>query len=367
VRNPGIGDTRRLLWIVNHQTLLRSEVPLLRELGFGVFVPKRLPAVSDYRSGAVDFSYDASLQLPAYALKVLNTHEFYEDPWGATLETILNRYFDGLITTLTAFTTPLFEAIRKFDGLIVARVFGREVPQSYSAFFASKEGTEVLDRIEAMGQRFVFGQGYNVLAEVEDRRLARRAYTIPVPAAGLVWARVREWRGGRPVVLLLCPDIRNGGYYEALYGWLKVVFGNLPHLIFGRQTVPVEDPAVLPWLTDGELLELYSQAAVFAYPSREPRHVHYSPVEAMIIGCPVLYMKGALLDRLAGIPLPGCCNSDDEIVLKSRQLLSGDSNLAKEIQDSQRRVADLFHPDSAYREWSVVLAGIAPRERGKTA
>ena len=159
MRNPGIGDTRRLLWIVNHQTLLRSEVPLLRELGFGVLSPSASPPFRTIAAALLTFRPDASLQLPAYALKVLNTHEFYEDPWGATLETILNRYFDGLITTLTAFTTPLFEAIRKFDGLIVERVFGREVPQSYSAFFAGKEGTEVLDRIEAMGQRFVFGQG----------------------------------------------------------------------------------------------------------------------------------------------------------------------------------------------------------------
>ena len=247
----------------------------------------------------------------------------------------------------------------------MARVFGRENPESYSAFFASDEGAGLLDRIENIGQRFVFGQGYNVLAEIEDRRLARRAYTINVPAARLVWARVGEWRGGRPVVLLLCPDIQEGGYYQALYGWLKVVFGNLPHLIFGRQSVPVADPAVLPWLTYGELLELYSQVAVFAYPSREPRHVHYSPVEAMIIGCPVLYMEGALLHRLAGTKLPGCCSSDDELILKSRRLLSGDTGLAKEIQDSQRRVADLFRPDSAYQQWSEVLAAIAPCERGR--
>jgi hypothetical protein len=365
VRNCNASNPRRLLWIVNHQTLLRSEVPLLRQLGFEVFVPKILPAVSAYRSGAIESAYDSSLLLPTNALRVLNAHEFYEQPWGATLETILNRYFDGLITTLTGFTTPLFEAIRKFDGLVVARVFGREAPETYSAFFASDENRKLLDRIETMGRRFVFGQAYNVLAEVEDRRLANCAQTIAVPATRLVLTRADEWRGGRQVVLLLCPSIQDNGYYQALYGWIKAIFGKLPHLIFGRQNGPTEDPAVLPWLTDGELLELYSQVAVFAYPSREPRHVHYSPVEAMTMGCPVLYMKGALLDRLAGAELPGRCRSDDEMITKTKRLLNKDYNFAKDIRDSQRRIADLFRPERAYKQWSVALADIAPSERGK--
>ncbi len=35
--------TTTKLWIVNHQTLMAAEVPILRSLGWEVFVPKLTP------------------------------------------------------------------------------------------------------------------------------------------------------------------------------------------------------------------------------------------------------------------------------------------------------------------------------------
>ena len=72
--------TRRLIWIVNHRTLLTAEVPILRELGFEVFIPKIIPADPGLRSLVTTDVYDAGLDLPAEALATLNAHHFYEDP-----------------------------------------------------------------------------------------------------------------------------------------------------------------------------------------------------------------------------------------------------------------------------------------------
>jgi hypothetical protein len=317
-----------------------------------------LPSLPAYRSGATDFGHDSSLQLSPESLGVLNAHGFYDEPWGTTLGILLNRYFDGLITAVNSFTAPLFEAIQKFDGLVVARVFGREAPRSYTEFFVGTEEANLLEQVETMRERFVFGQGYDALSEIEDRRLARRAHTISVPATSLVWGREREWRGDRQCVLLLCPQAHDGGYYEELYHRLKAIFGTVPHLIFGRQNRPISDDCVLPWLTDGELLELYARVAVFAYPSHEPRHVHYSPIEAMIIGCPVLYMRNALIDRLAGTVLPGRCENHDDMLAKTKRLISGDTLLSQKIRCSQRSVAAQFRLELARQQWAEVLASI---------
>jgi hypothetical protein len=58
---------RRILWIVNHKTLMSGEVPLLRSLGFEVFVPKILPAHDrNLRSAGVTYDYDAALDHAAF-------------------------------------------------------------------------------------------------------------------------------------------------------------------------------------------------------------------------------------------------------------------------------------------------------------
>ncbi|MGD9713065.1 MAG: glycosyltransferase [Thermomicrobiales bacterium] len=342
----------RLLWIVNHKTLMDAEVPIFERLGFSVFIPKLVPDDPGYRSARIEFRYDHDLQLPAAALSVLNRHEFYTASWSPTLTLIINRYFDGLITSVSGFSVPVYEAIRKFQGLIVARVFGREDPARYTTFFDDAQ----LDAVNDMRSRFVFGQGFGNLAQIEDGRLAARAKTLPLAVPPLVWDRAGTWKGTQATVLLLCPNIRDSPYYARVYEGIKAEFGRFPHVIMGRQNIRPADPAVLPYMTDGELLDLYSRVAAFAYPSLEPRHVHYSPVEAMIVGCPVLYMKGGMLDFLAGNPLPGMCRTMDEMQDKIARLLESDVELRDAIIASQQSIVDTFSTDVSQSRWEEVLA-----------
>jgi hypothetical protein len=347
-------DRPRLLWIVNHKTLMDAEVPILRRLGFSVFIPKRVPDHPGYRSARIEYRFDSDLQLPPAALSLLNGHEFYTDPWPPTLALIVNRYFDGLITSVSGFTMPVLEAIAKFEGLVVARVFGRETPARYTSFFSDAQ----LDTINEMGPRFVFGQGFGNLSQVEDGRLAARARTVPLAVPPIVWERTGCWKGTQATILLLCPNIADSPYYARVYSELKTSFGHLPHVIIGRQNLRPDDVAVLPYMTDGELLDLYSRVAVFAYPSQEPRHVHYSPVEAMIVGCPVLYMKGGMLDFLAAGALPGQCRSIDEMQAKAVSLLAGDARLREDIVASQHAIVDTFATSASESRWREVLSAI---------
>src|ERR1700735_1159270 len=68
---------KRLLWIVNHKTLLPAEVPIFRDLGYEVFIPKIIPTHASYRSGTVTYDYDLSLTIPRRDLEILNSHAFY--------------------------------------------------------------------------------------------------------------------------------------------------------------------------------------------------------------------------------------------------------------------------------------------------
>ena len=76
----------------------------------------------------------------------------------------------------------------------------------------------------------------------------------------------------------------------------------------------------------------------------------------MIVGAPVLYFKGTLLDTEAGGPTAGACADIHEMRAKTLSLLSGDQALTREIQQSQQRVLSRFDSGRALRAWAAVLA-----------
>jgi hypothetical protein len=345
------------VWIVNHRTLLPAEVPILLSLGFEVLIPKIIPSHDPgYRSGVVTYDYDETLTLRPSALRVLNEHDFYQRSWSPTVSEIMGE-FDVVICSVSAYLAPLREAAHHFGGRLVARVFGREHPRRYTEFLAGEAGSDLLAALDRMSNRFVFGQGFANLADVEDPVLQARAHTICVPLPESAYVHRDEWVGGDRRAILLCPGISDSGYYRGVYESIKRDFGDLPHAIFGRQVGPVDDPAVLPYLSDRDLIRLYARAPVFVYPSTEPRHVHYSPLEAMVVGTPVLYRKDSLIDVIAAEPLPGRCADTDEMRAKARALLAGDRTLADEVRAAQHTVVSAFAIDLARDQWAAALNG----------
>lgn len=347
---------RRLLWIVNHKALIPAEVPLFRKLNYEVFIPKIIPDPGPFRSGAVTWEHDATLTILPAALDVLNAHDFYDLRWSPTVRAIINAHFDVVVASFSSFITPLAEAVRYFRGNVIARVFGREHPQRYVDMLRWTDMMPLLEAIDAMGPRFIFAQGYANLAEIEPPEMVRNAHTITLPLPPATFDHADTWRGTGGAAIFLCPGILTTGYYRDIYESIKRDFGDLPQQIFGRQVEEIPDPNVLPYLTDKQLFELYADAPVFIYHSVEPRHIHYSPIEAMVVGTPVLYRRGALADTLAGgADLPGACATTAEMHSKARRLLAGDRDLAEDIRMSQGRIVDTFATDLARRQWAEVL------------
>lgn len=350
------------MWVVNHKTLLPAEVPILRSLGWEVFIPKIVPDHDPaFRSSSVVHDYDAELGLPKTALQVLNGHDFYERPWSPTVAGIVSTHFQAVVTHMTNYGASLSESARKFPGKIIARAFGREAPRTYTEFATSPRYPDMLSEIRAVGDRFVFGQGYANLADVEAPELRSRALTITVPLPPEFFKHSGQWRGGGTKAAFLCPSIAPDNYFGAIYRGIKRDFGDLPHVIFGRQYAEIADPAVLPYLSDAGLVELYRTAPVFCYPHTEPRHIHYSPLEAVVVGTPTLYLRGALMDMLMdGADLPGACADTAEMAAKARRLIEGDAGLADAIRATQGRVLDTFSADLARRQWDAALHGAPP-------
>jgi glycosyltransferase involved in cell wall biosynthesis len=323
-----------------------------------VFIPKIVPDSNpEWRSGVVTYEYDKSISIPRETLAVLNNHNFYERQWSPTIISILNRYFDVLINHLTFYTIPLSEAARHFDGLVVARTFGREHPRTYSEFACNGPRPALLDELSAIGRRFVHAQGYANVSDLEPPVLQNAARTVTVPMPAWIFRYSGKWTGDGERAIFLCPGIDGpGGYYLGIYERIKRDFGDLPHVIFGRQVKKLDDPVIQGYLTDDELIALYARAPVFIYPSEEPRHVHYSPIEAMVVGTPVLYRRGGLIDTLAKEPnLPGACVDTVEMRNKAQRLLAGDRALARLISESQLSIVETFSSSIARAQWAAIL------------
>ena len=167
--------TRRILWIVNHQTLLAAEVPILRSLGWEVFVPKIIPDDVSFRSTIVSFDYDATLSLPETALAVLNRQAFYQHPWAPTVESIINANFDAVVTDHLVLHDAALRGSEEIQGSPSSRACSDgSTRERYSEMPPRTRRPTLMAELSALADRFVFAQSYDNLAEVEDEPMRSR-------------------------------------------------------------------------------------------------------------------------------------------------------------------------------------------------
>ena len=181
---------------------------------------------------------------------------------------------------------------------------------------------------------------------------------MTLPLAPAIYESADIWVGDGREALFLCPAINDNGYYAGIYAEIKRVFGDLPHQIFGRQFGEITDPAVLPYLSDAELNDLYARAPVFVYPSAEPRHVALLPARGHghrdAGRLPARHV--ARQDRRKR-HAPARCAGDVELYALAQRLMGGDRALAERIRSSQARILEAFSDDRARRQWQALLDG----------
>ncbi|MBV9392216.1 MAG: hypothetical protein JOY96_10020 [Verrucomicrobia bacterium] len=333
---------------------MQYEVPLLHSMGFEVFVPKTIPKTIEFRSGAVDFSFDESLTIPKHALTVLNSCDFYQQNWPSNVVFYMNRYFG------TAFVMPVEgqfrESVTKFEGNLLMRAFGLINTASYHEDLRNIYGDEVFCWIKAVRHRFWFAAGYEQLKECEPSLLAEKSLYLPIGLPSVFWKQANTWTGTDKRLLFLCPSIVKNPYYAAIYKQFKWEFGDLPHVIVGKQDVPVDDPHVLGFVSDQELAELYKNCSVLLYPSREKRHVHYFPIEASVVGTPVIFFDDSLLARICNRKMLGAVSSVAEARSLINAILRGEEDLIAALKKDQQDIAYYFSDKFCRPTWKTSFA-----------
>lgn len=355
---------RRIAWLLTHGSLRSAEVPVLRSLGCEVWTQKAFPALSGYRSCHADFRWDAHVTLPSGELALLNSFDFYTTPITPEIAGILNEKFD-LVAVDGNSPLKTREVLTHFQGPILFRAFGMEDPNSYTQVHFNNPCPGLHAALVKAYPRFWFGAFYPEVIPNEGEIFRRRAFHLPIPLPEGAWRNEDQWKGTETTILFVCPTIHESVACKAIYDDFKHHFGDLPHAIAGKQLSPVKDPHVTGFLDDASYTRLYHGARAMYYHSREPRHLHYHPVEAMATGMPVVYLRGGLLERYDLGSRAGACADEAEARTKLIRLLEGDTNLADAIRASQQTVVAQWRPEIARKAWADWLGLFAPTMDGR--
>ena len=341
---------KRILWFLNHETLMEFEVPLLQRLGYEIYVPKRIPQTEEMLSCFVDKRHDKSLTIPADVLERLNRHNFYTKKMPQEVEDILNSYFSAAIFAHAPF---LFEElVDKFTGKLFLRSFGLSKELSYSWFLTSEHySLHFAKKLFHIQDRFFFAQSYPFLAEVEQGVLQKKAVTLPLGLPDSFLSEANRWIGGNNKLLFVCPRINDSLYYKNIYVDFKKHFSDISHCIAGKQLQDIKDSSVCGSLPRKKYEELLKSSEVMFYHSQEPRHLHYHPLEAVVLGLPLIYMKGGMLDRLCKKELPGSCNTYEEARKKVQKILKKDELFIRDIVQSQQCLLETFQKEYCENIW----------------
>jgi glycosyltransferase involved in cell wall biosynthesis len=343
----------RVMWILNHGAARRFEIPMLKACGFNeIFLPKNYPADPSFRSASLDFSEDQNLTIPPDDLAILNAADWYADP-GREAWAIANRHFSLLFFIVQ--TPETLESISShFEGAAVWRGYGLERTLSYSKI--RKFFTAGLRNLENMEDRFWFSEAYQDLNKVEEEFIRKRAIYLPL---GLSSPDLDDqWNGRDKRIFFVCPDVGFNPYYKEIFQDFKRDFADLPYVIGGSQPISVNDPNVLGFVPKEAHERNMRDLRVMFYHSREPRHVHYHPFEAVRAGMPLVFMADGMLDRLGGKQLPGRARTIPEARAKLQRLLRGDMQLAEQIRTSQIILLDAMRPDRLEPVWRKNLTHI---------
>lgn len=344
---------KRILWLFNHTSLRKFEVPLLIDMGYEVYCPKICDIEFGDYSTSISYEYDACLSIPQGDIERLNRVNFYQ---ALDMETmaLVNQYFD--IAFCLFHIPPLNSLATHFKGVLLLHIFGISNGANYTQILQESGGIGLLKRLDKMGERFFFAPTYDNISEIECTLLQRRTMFLPI---GVSLGRKQAWTGGDERFLFISPKIKTNTYYTRVYEEFKKGFDELPHVIGGAQPQPVpEDPCVTGFLSDEEYHYNMTRLCAMYYHSQEKRHLHYHPLEAIHNGMPLVFMAGGMLDHLGGENLPGRCRTVKEAKEKLRRLAAGDRRLIEQITSTQTVLLKPFTREYCLPYWQAGMQRI---------
>lgn len=335
---------KRIFWLGMHKILVRTELVRLRDLGYEVFNPRYLSNIVD-QSAELDWDENQETTLPKDVFNKLARTNFFYASLDEDIFSILNEYFDAVIVTIAPIW--LEPIVKGYHGKIIYRVYGQS--HSITNEFVNRDMRRYIEG----NKDFIFMPHASEAVSAEEKWFRETEFVVPYCLTDDVFGYQDSWErssayGGE--VALTCPNIANPFFGEH-YQFLKKHYNKDFFRIYGVQTSTVDDPAVVGTLSRQELIDRWSKVACYVYTYDDPRVCYLPPIEIMVIGAPVLFVTGSLLDRyFAGVNTPARFSSPQEALSLCERIRNGDEYLIDDILMYQKDVRRRYTPAHV---WSI--------------
>lgn len=364
----------RLFWTYPHLVARFQEVSLFLDCGLQVVcADDELPAAEADRSYYDERSpyyprWREFVDIPSSVLEKLRRVNIYQTGGQLSVEqrALINEFID--IIYVIGNPGTLRRLGSWFRGTLLYRVMG--YPNWTAQNTAFREANAIVSSPEFIA-KFLYAPAYTTMTPNRFGHVAR-----DVLAANPWVERQRlpqEWEAERSEARAVSAIsyIHFHSYFRDQYRTLTQAFQQYPLSIVGKndlQALDWRDPRILGHMSFEELYRTIAQGRVFVEAGACPNHVIWPPLEAAVMGVPVLFVRtSGLVDPLrAGghsmADLRGMGMFDSFADIQNFLLRHGDDiPLLREIAIRQKRamVDHVFSRDNAKR---ALLKGLVQRE-----
>ncbi len=344
---------KRIFWLGMHKILVQTELKRLRALGYEVFNPPYLSNIAD-QSANLNWDSTQETTLPKDVFDKLASTNFFYEKVDASVQNILNEYFGSVVVTINPMW--LETILEGYLGRVVYRVYG----QSHSLSVEVKN-RGLTPKVVGNDQFVLMPHAVEALGD-EEPWIRANEVIVPYCLTDDIFGYQDAWNASSIVdgcVGLTCPNIANP-YYRAHYEHLKAFYKRDYFRIYGVQLSEVDDPAVVGTLPRHVLIDEFTKMAAYLYTYDDPRVCYLPPIEAMIVGVPVVFVKGSLLDKYFHCDTPARCDSPEDAMLLTDRIKRGDISLVNEIKKHQGAVRKRYSPGYVWPIFDAVMRSVIP-------
>ncbi|WP_223069569.1 hypothetical protein [Paenibacillus caui] len=362
----------RMLWMCSHLVLRYEEVPLWIEAGLEV-----IPALGHPEWIRFDSRYDdetdpmyvdwrAHCTLPTNVSDRIRRVDL-ADP-GEEGIALLNKWLD--IIYIASFAEIVESVLQWFQGTVVYRTFGTPPLSGYTEYSHHK-GLDM--NVFGIADNLVWSPILKSLNDNEDERLTRN--TVYLPAFVSPERLPFRWAGrdSERRVTTLYSYLHSSNWTYENYEKFKSAFKSIDYTVLGRndkRSPRCADPAIDGNVDFSTLMSRLTGSRLFCYGGVEsPYHLHFTPMEAMTMDVPILFLEGCGLTREAReyglaeekLLALGMCASH-EVMAEKAALLLDDFDALEVLRKAQKRVLlPVFGRDRAL----AIAASFVERETVK--
>lgn len=373
-------DKPRMYWACTHVPLRYEEVEAAIDAGFEV-----IPALGSLGYLPFEQRYDdenwslypewrASCSLPVNVCEAIRRVALD----GAHLSEIsdeekklFNKYID--VIYIPSFPQSVAEVLGWFSGLVIFRSFGRISNFSSYSALCETNGIQLRNRIR--DAKFLFLPIFSSLIELEEPWMTQGASVLRgfVSESRLPF----KWLGGESPAYI--STIIKADTYEANSS-VEERFLNLKKIVGTRNCVVLgknqrgfleNNIEITGFLDHSGFYSQIAQSRVFVYLGDDSYHLHFTPLEAIAIGVPVLFFQSSplaqelLKERVieaSELTEIGALRSCEEISLALDKIFDDCGALARLASRQAEAVLKVFSRQRAVASFQELISRVPKRK-----